>query len=148
MAYFDFIFVPLFSIFPYSLSLAVKKFWGKTHVIHLYSIVAFFIVNIEQHRWEKRLSTKYQSNPSTQPSCLLPSAKNAMELLCSMSPSLWQPLEDQNAFHYYFSKAKESIIRVMLTLQKRWCFIVVWEKEVVVALNITLETKVYNALVN
>ena len=36
MAYFDFIFVPLFSIFPYSLSLVVKKCRGKTRYRLIY----------------------------------------------------------------------------------------------------------------
>ena len=31
----------------------------------------------------------------------------------------FKPLEDDNDFHYYLSKAKESYIGVMFTLQKR-----------------------------
>ena len=49
--------------------------------------------------------------------------------LMATKVKMFKPLEDQNAFHYYFSKAKESFTSVMLTRQKCWCFIVVWEKK-------------------
>ena len=49
--------------------------------------------------------------------------------LMAVKVKRFKSLEDKNAFHYYFSKATEIFISVMLTLQKCWCFIVVWEKK-------------------
>ena len=105
-----------FSIFPYSLSLAVKK---------CYSTVPFFVVHIEQHRREKRVyQVPIQSLYLTELFIMFNITK-----LMAVKVKRFKSLEDKNAFHYYFSKVKEIFVSVMLTLQKCWCFIVVWEKK-------------------
>ena len=60
----------------------------------------------------------------------------------------FKTLEDDNAFHYYLSKAKESYIGVMLTAETLVLHSCLGKTKVVVALNITFETKVYKAVVN
>ena len=58
-----------------------------------------------------------KSPPSTNPITELFIMFNVTKLM-AVKVKRFKSLEDKNAFHYYFSKAKEIFISVMLTLQK------------------------------
>ena len=105
MAYFDFIFVPLFLI-----ASSIEMLGQNT----CYSTVPFFLVHIEQHRREKRV---YQVPTQSLYLTELFIMFNVTKLM-AVKVKRFKSLEDKNAFHYYFSKAKEIFISVMLTLQK------------------------------